>query len=174
MWLLSWRALCWFILSISLISMQFVQRRRRRRFLVHISLFCICFVFRLFISFFFTFLRSAWVWVTAVMVYLLSIRARMISCSSAFTLRGFEFFVFSSLSLYFFLLSSVADGFLLVERTDVFFLSCCSILMTFQLKYHSLLVSVYLTTTNFCVHFFRAISNTLLFSWTLVITLMMQ
>lgn len=124
-WLLSWRVLYWFQ-SFHLVRSASVFDVCICIWAAYISLLLFFFFFILcrfrFISFIYQFLfhrlyfvlccllawlpvwRCVLLWVTAIMVYLPSICSTMISCSSAFVLRGFNIFcisVFSALWDYF-------------------------------------------------------------------------
>lgn len=118
-WLLSWRVLYWFH-SFHLVRTASVFNACICIWAAYISLLLFFFFFLCrfrFISFIYQFLfhrsscvaclpvwRCVLLWVTAIMVYLPSICSTMISCSSAFVLRGFNIFcisVFSALWDYF-------------------------------------------------------------------------
>lgn len=170
-WLLSWRVLYWFH-SFHLVRSASVFNVCICIWAAYISLllffsssFCVDFVlFRLFISFFFTVYTSSCVaclpvwrcvllWVTAIMVYLPSICSTMISCSSAFVLRGFNIFcisVFSALWDYFWRIFRYFEQ-VLLNFNDFFFIEF-KLWIFFRSKF-------LFSTGTFCAHFVNQLAE---------------
>lgn len=141
-WLLSWRVLYWFhsfhrihSWPVEMTTLVFVSSHEllTQQFLLCCvrGFFC---SFR-FISFIYQFLFHRFhttsyvcllrrLWVTAIMVYLPSICSTMISCSSAFVLRGLNFFCFSVFSALWEIVSDAVVFSLFKTWTSA---QCCSI-----------------------------------------------